>query len=570
VSESRPANGTWLIAGALAATTIALLWLLGALSAALFGDGWTTTTAGRLLGVAVRLPSDLGDPRRAWPPPVRGAMPGAVGVYLTLALILGALAGLGVGALKLIGDRARGINLGRRQKQPESARWAKRRDFRDLFVRGPSRGRLILGRGFGRLIAAEERQSVIIFAPTQTHKTVGLAIPILMEWEGPVVATSIKTDLVRDTLARRTELGKVMVFDPARVTNLPRSRATPLSGCETWRGAIQVAHRLTRAAQSGGAGVENANFWYATAEKLLAPLLFAAASSDRPIGDVLRWLEEAEGAIKQVNAALSATKEVAAERAWKASWQREARQRSSIRTTAETIVGAFADPFVAAECASADYTPAKLLNGEANTLYLCAPEVEQERLQPVFSTLIGELLATVNERAAASGKPLDPALLVLLDEAANIAPLSNLAGVASAGAGQGIQLATFFQDFAQVRNCYGDQAQSILNNHRAKLIGTGSADPATLDYVAKVTGLAEFEQRSRTASETGHGSTTEATTYRELAPAHAIREAEQETALLIYHNRPPTRVRLRPHYKERTLIGSQTSGYSNRGKALGT
>jgi type IV secretion system protein VirD4 len=37
---------------------------------------------------------------------------------------------------------------------------------------------------------------VIVIAPTQSHKTTGLAIPALLEWEGPVLATSVKTDLV--------------------------------------------------------------------------------------------------------------------------------------------------------------------------------------------------------------------------------------------------------------------------------------------------------------------------------------------------------------------------------------
>src|SRR6185312_3885168 len=100
-------------------------------------------------------------------------------------------------------------------------------------------------------------------------------------------------------------------------------------------------------------------------------------------------------------------------------------------------------------------------NGKPNTLYLCAPAHEQERLRTLFAAMISELVAEVYERSAKTGKPLDPPLLIVLDEAANIAPLPDLDVLASSGAGQGIQLVTVFQDLAQVQARYGKRT-----NHR--------------------------------------------------------------------------------------------------------
>ncbi len=51
---------------------------------------------------------------------------------------------------------------------------------------------------------------MIVVAPTQSHKTTGLAIPAPLEWEGPVLATSVKTDLLLDTLANRESRGSAM------------------------------------------------------------------------------------------------------------------------------------------------------------------------------------------------------------------------------------------------------------------------------------------------------------------------------------------------------------------------
>ena len=251
----------WALA-ALAGALLGLIWLTGALSAALFGAGWTPISPGELVGTALRLPSDLGDPRAAWPRGSRAALPSALGFYLSGALIVGAGAALALAArrgVELIGIPEVGKGRGR----PPSARWASRRELALLRVPSPQPGRLTLGRSGRSLLAAGERQSVIIVAPSQSGKTTGLAIPALLEWQGPVLATSTKSDLLIDTAVRRAQLGEVMVFDPARVSAMEPSRATPLQGCTSWRGAMRVAHWLASAAQTGaGAGLADADFWF--------------------------------------------------------------------------------------------------------------------------------------------------------------------------------------------------------------------------------------------------------------------------------------------------------------------
>jgi len=545
----------WALA-ALAAALLGLIWLTGALSAALFGAGWTPISPGELVGTALRLPSHLGDPRAAWPRGTRAALPGALGFYPSGALILGVLAALALAARRaaeLIGIP----KLGKSRGRPPSARWASRRELGLLRVPSPQPGRLTLGRSGRSLLAAGERQSVIIVAPSQSGKTTGLAIPALLEWQGPVLATSTKSDLLIDTAARRGELGEVMVFDPARVSAIEPSRATPLQGCTSWRGAMRVAHWLASAAQTGsGAGLAEADFWFSTAEKLLAPLLFAAASSARTMAAVIGWLEEGPEANQaEVEKLLEEAGEPPAKRAWQATQNREERQRSSVYTTAEIVVAAFSDPRVIEETAGADYTPAALLDGGMNTLYLCAPAHEQERLRTLFSMMVQELVAVAYESAATSGRAIDPPLLLVLDEAANIAPIPNLDEIASSGAGQGVQLLSVFQDLAQIRARYGERASTIVNNHRAKIFGTGISDPETLTYVSRVVGAGEFEQRSRTAGEQGRNSLSTGDTYRDLAPANLVREADPGSGLLVYGHLPPAKIGLRPWFEERTLKG---------------
>ena len=543
----------YLTLAAIGIGVLTTIWLIGALAGLAFGGGWTSIGMSEVALAAVKLPSHLGDPRAAWPEPAQAKLPGAAGFYVSGVFVFGALGGVLLLARRVV-DLSDLPSIGGRRRRAPSARWANRRDLAPLRVPKPEPGRLTLGYSGRALLAAEERQSVIVFAPTQSHKTTGLVVPALLEWKGPVLATSVKTDLLADTVAHRQTVGDVMIFDPALVTGMEPSRATPLWGAGTWRGAMRVAHWLASAAKTGSGGLEDADFWYAAAEKLLAPLLFTAASTGRTMESVVRWLDEGPDANDAlIEELLSDAGEPAAKRAWQATQNREERQRSSVYTTAEMIVAAFADPRVAEETKGADYSPAALLDGGANTLYLCAPLHEQERLRTVFSMLVQEVLAVVYETVAATGKPLDPPLLLALDELANIAPIPNLAEIASTGAGQGVQLLSIFQDLAQVSSRYGRRAPTIVNNHRATVLGSGISDPDTLSYVSRVLGAGEFEQRSRSTGEKGRRSETEGDTYRDLAPANVVRERDPGTGLLVYGHLPPAKIKLRPWYADREL-----------------
>lgn len=532
-------------AATLGAALVAALLLeaIAGVAGALFGDGWVSLPLANMPGVLGGLREHLGDPRDAWPAAVRARLPAATGFYAALALVLAVTAAVTVlVATRLLACRAR---------SPNAARWARPRELRALTVRAAARGRVTLGRHRGRLLAAEERQSVIVVAPTQTGKTTGLAVPALLEWSGPVVATSVKNDLLRDTLARRRLLGEIKVFDPTATTGLERASWTPLTACGDWAGARRTADRLAKAAQFSARTLQDADFWAHACARFLAPLLLAAARSDRAMTDVVRWIDTEEQA--EVADALDADDDEAARNALLTVWSADDRLRSSLYMTAGLALDAYNDPTVAACSTGADVTAPWLLSGAANALYLCAPADEQSRLRPLFVTLIREIVGEVYARAARTGRPIEPALLVVLDEAPNIAPLPDLDQLASTGAGQGLQLVTVVQDLAQVHARWGAGADSIVNNHRAKLFGPGLSCSRTLDYVARVLGDQELRQVSSTSGERGRHSRTESRTFRALAPANLLRESRPGSMLLVYGHLPPVRIALRPWFRDRAL-----------------
>ena len=160
-----------------------------------------------------------------------------------------------------------------------------------------------------------------------------------------------------------------------------------------------------RAGERGG--LQDSDFWYAVAQKLLAPLLYAAASTGATMSDVMRWvdLQDEEEPLR----ALHQTGQLDALQAFAASINREERTRSSAYTTAETVLAAFSDPGVLATTTldTRVIDPDRLLDGGNHTLYICGPLHEQARLRPLFTALIEQTVARVYDRAnRASRSPL--------------------------------------------------------------------------------------------------------------------------------------------------------------------
>ena len=103
-------------------------------------------------------------------------------------------------------------------------------------------GRLALGRHRGRLLYAEERHALVAFGPPQSGKSAGLAVPALLEWEGPAVASSIKTDLLAATVAPPARARPGVRVRPVRA----RRASTP----HTWS-PLAGARHLGRRARGG-------------------------------------------------------------------------------------------------------------------------------------------------------------------------------------------------------------------------------------------------------------------------------------------------------------------------------
>lgn len=167
-----------------AAAAVALVVVTGHISALVVHGGFPRYQLADLAGILGRVVGRPGDPGRAWDPVNTGAAPpGPVVWWATLA------------ALALVPVAAAVVAGRRRSRRPTGTAWAGGGDLRRLRAR-PGTGRLILGRAGRRLVAVESRHSLLVLGPTQSGKTTALAVPAILEWPGPVIATSTKGDLL--------------------------------------------------------------------------------------------------------------------------------------------------------------------------------------------------------------------------------------------------------------------------------------------------------------------------------------------------------------------------------------
>ncbi len=442
------------------------------------------------------------------------------------------------------------------------ARWATGGDLRALRLRRAAHrdGRLVLGRRGRRLLYAEQRHALVAFGPPQSGKSAGLAIPALLEWQGPAVASSIKTDLLGATLARRRKLGEVFVFDPFGLAGGTGQTWTPLRQARTWDGALEVAWRLAAAGELDRRSVESGDFWAIAAEQRLAPLLYAAAVTDGTVETVVRWVYgQGTRELDQALAAAAGQAEDeqqladahAAYDAVRAFESQADRTRSSIEATAQTLLRAYRFSRVARSARSSEITADRLLEQRA-TLYLVGDAKASKLLRPIFVALLSEVVDRAYERATASGGALERPLLLCLDEAGNVAPLPSLAEIASTAPSHNIQLISIFHDLAQARSRYGQQAETVVNSHRARMLLPGVADLETLRLFAGLVGEEEARDFTRT---TGAGGTTRSTGRRRrpLVAAEELRQLPSGQALLLYGRLAPAVVRLRMWFSDRKL-----------------
>jgi type IV secretion system protein VirD4 len=554
--------GEWIAAGVVGALTIAAIpvWLTTVFAALLHTGRWWSPPAGDVAHALAGWHTHLADPAAAFPASERTRLPAAPAFYLCAAVALLLLGGLVIVVARILARprRMRGAATAADVRSHLSATAVRRRGRHArpaLTGRvAPEQVGLYLGRDMrsGQQMWGSVEDSYLYLGPPRSGKGVHLIIPQTLAAPGAVLVTSTRNDVVRHTARLREQRGPVVVFDPQEQVSrraLPRLRWAPHRGCGDPLVAIGRARALAAASKFAVGTTTNGDYWQAMTEAVLRCYLHAAALSGRPASELMVWTSQPTDPtpVRILRAESAAAPGWAEELASQAA--ADPRQRDSVWSGVRRAFDCLADPRVLDACSPTDddgFDPTVFLTGNG-TLYLLGDTDSQLSVAPLISALLEDLLGVARRGAAHSaGGRLDPPLLLLLDEAANIAPIPSLHNLLADGGGTGITTVAVLQSLAQARHRWGQPAaEALWDAATTKVVLGGLAQADDLQRISRLAGDIDEPTVTRTTGP-GGGSMSVAERRLPALPVEMLRTLPQGQAVVLARHTAPVLTRLRP------------------------
>lgn len=390
----------------------------------------------------------------------------------------------------------------------------------------------------------------VVFMAPRGGKTSEIAVPQLLAAPGAVVATSNKPDLwaiTSDARAKATGQ-RVWVFDPQRIAHTPQTWWwNPLKGVTT----VEAAQRLTThfIAEIRGDG-QHEGFWSSAAEDVLSSMFLAAGSAGRTLVDVYDWLNRPTNPVpvdllRQHGHAASASGLAGRQTG-------AVETREGVFETARTAAKCLRDPAILAWVTPPpfDLDEFETANFAATreTLYLLTKEAAggAAPLVAAFADRVMQDAIVVAERR---GGRLDPPLLVMLDEAANICKIADLPQLYSHLGSRGVLPVTILQSYPQGVRVWGETGMDTLwAASTVKLIGAGLDDETFLGKVSKLIGDHDVTTRG---VHHGDGRMGENLTVRRqpIMAVEDLRQMRKGTAILFATGCRPAMLAMQPWYR---------------------
>lgn len=382
---------------------------------------------------------------------------------------------------------------------------------------GAAHAGVYLGAGSLGPAWAGTEQAVLVLGPPRSGKTSSIVVPTVLGAPGAVVSTSTKPDVLRATAPARGTVGPCLLYDPSGTVDTPRGvqrvRWSPVESCRTWDDALLVARSLVGAARPGTGARDTAapgggDHWTERAESLLAPTLHAAALDGADLATVLSWVDRRNAAtalgILDRNAATRPGDLLAGIAAT------DPREQSGIWSTASGVLAAYRSEAALATTVAPDFDAGAFCDSSA-TLYICAMGRHQSVTAPLVVGLLTDIRTAAYARSASgvqgAATPGDrpPPVVLALDEVANIAPIPDLPGMVSEGAGQGLLTLACLQDLSQARGRWGSAADGFLSLFGTTVVLPGIGDVRTLEALSALAGEQEVRTRAVSAPVQGPG-----------------------------------------------------------------
>jgi type IV secretion system protein VirD4 len=414
----------------------------------------------------------------------------------------------------------------RRQALHGDARFASRTDLARANLLDDDPLGIVLGRFQGSLLRLGGPQHVILTAPTRSGKTVGVAIPVLLTYQGSVVVLDIKGELYATTSGWRATQGqRVFVWAPY-AEDRRGHRFNPMQ-CVSSRPDLRTNQIQSIAASLYPDDPSKDSFW--THQARNAFFGFASLMYERWDAEI-RTLRERGiprdlwpdpnsspmfpsferlfrlcagdgGDLKTFLQTLMARPFASVDtRASLSSLASQADQTlASIIGSLQEPLAQFLNPMLAEATNACDFTLSDLRRHKT-TLYVVVPPnklAEARKLLNIFfSMVVGE-----NTRKTPHEDPtLTTPCLLLMDEFTAMGRVDILASSISHTAGYGLRSLPIIQSLSQLDATYGaDVARTFITNHGASVVFTPREQRDAEEY-SKMLGDTTVRTRRRSTS----------------------------------------------------------------------
>ncbi|MCZ0974364.1 TraM recognition domain-containing protein [Streptomyces albulus] len=392
-----------------------------------------------------------------------------------------------------------------------------------------------------------EDVAVAIMAP-RSGKTTSLAIPSILNAPGPVLLTSNKAanDAYTATLNARAATGRTWSMDPQQIAHAKREMWwNPLADAKTLDGANRLAGHFLAASVDAS---QQGDFWSKAGSNILSQLLLAAALDDRPITDVMQWL--AFPADRTPLDILRDHGHAAVAAQLKGTVEGPPETRDGIYETARQYAAALLNSEIAAWVTPQkdieEFKPKDFVTSR-DTLYLLSKD-GGGGASALIAACADSVMRAATAQAERAGGRLDPPMLAILDEAANVCKISDLPDLYSHLGSRGIIPITILQSYRQGQKVWGDAGMDAMwSASTIKVIGSGIDDPDFADKLSRLIGDHDVETTSTSHSESGK-STSISMRQERILPADAIRALPKGTALCLATGMRAAMLDLRPWY----------------------
>lgn len=416
---------------------------------------------------------------------------------------------------------------------------------------------IVIGKSRGHLLRLGGQQHVILTAPTRSGKTAGVAIPVLLTYEGSVVALDIKGELYATTSGWRQAQGQAVYVWAPYAEDRRGHRFNPLQ-CVSTRADLRANQLQTIAAALYPDDPNKDTFWVHQARN--AFFGFALALFERwdahvrelaargvPIdarpqpntSPLFPSLERVFRLSTGDGSDLKAYVRRLMDQPWVGADTRTslASLASQADETFASIIGSlqeplnqFLNPMLADATNACDFNLADLRR-KPMTLYVVVPPnklAEARKLLNIFfSTVVGEN----TRKTPQEDKSITTPCLLLMDEFTAMGKVDILAASISHAAGYWLRSLPIIQSLSQLDATYGqDVARTFITNHGASIVFTPREQRDAEEY-SKMLGDTTVRRKNKTVSHAGRTAGGRSRSWTEAEERRALMLPQEIKAL---------------------------------------